>query len=287
MRAQRKYGALAILASGVIAMFVAGCGEGTPPTPAPVSAAQGSSFDAPVAPKAAEPKEDVAVVPEQSQPASIQSTPPVDKTEVIATPAAVEPQKPAIEPQAPSEPSPLAGTPATSPALPAKKPAPPVQIVPAPKVVEPEPKKETAKDAANDPPMAITFAKLGGYRYYPPASRTKPGEKPVAKSAIPEAVRALDGRKVSIEGYMIPIDFQKGKIMSFILSKAMFGCCYGDSPQINEVIKVVSADGKPMSYLTMPRVTGILEVGEEFDSEGYIDSIYRIKADAVTAGKDR
>jgi len=162
--------------------------------------------------------------------------------------------------------------------VPAAIPAPP-----APKVAEPEPKK----DPANDPPMAITFAKLGGYRYYPPASRTKPGEKPVAKSAIPEAVRALDGRKVSIEGYMIPIDFQKGKIISFILSKAMFGCCYGDSPQINEVIKVVSADGKPMSYLTMPRVTGILEVGEEFDSEGYIDSIYRIKADAVTAGKDR
>jgi len=134
--------------------------------------------------------------------------------------------------------------------------------------------------------MALSFVRLAGFRYFAPANRPKPGEAP-AKSPIPASVRALDGMKVAIEGYMIPVDLQRGKVVTFLLSRSAFGCCYADSPQITEVIKVTSADGKPMSYLPMPRVTGTLEVGEEYDSEGYIDSIYRIRADAVAASPER
>jgi hypothetical protein len=91
----------------------------------------------------------------------------------------------------------------------------------------------------------------------------------------------MNGQKVTIDGYMFPIDFEKGKVRSFLLSRGMFGCCYGDSPQISEIIKVTRTDGKLMPFEAMARVTGILEVGEEFDGEGYVDSVYRIKADVV------
>jgi hypothetical protein len=116
----------------------------------------------------------------------------------------------------------------------------------------------------------VPFSKLA-IRYWP---QIKGGADP-----LPPEIRKLDGRKIIIEGYMMPIDFDKGKIQMFLLTRNMMGCCYADSFKITDVIKVQRADGKPVSYLQMARVTGTLEVGEEKDSEGYIESVYRIKAD--------
>jgi len=263
---------MAVLGPAILtALLPIGCGEESQPAKAPsVSSVQGVSFDVSTSSQKVEATQDSeSTTPAKPDPVSVGP-----RSDTPAAVAVVAPPAPDSAPTQVPVPEPTLSTPT---AVVAADPLPPT-----PNATAQEPKKEPS----NDPPVALSFVKLASFRYFAPANRPKPGEA-APKSPIPASVRALDGKKVTIEGYMIPVDLQKGKVLSFLLSRSTFGCCYADSPQITEVIKVISADGKSMPYLPMPRVTGTLEVGEEYYPEGYIDSIYRIRADAVTASPER
>jgi hypothetical protein len=250
------------------------------PTDSVVTGVQGSSFDAPAKPV----PPPLTKVAEASPPVPLATEPkdtgkcadlPVPKSVpdltlahlTAAVPSAGTPTEKAIE-----------ATPVATLRAPEKPVVPPAEntakaAVPAPVIGVPgEPKLVEKPAAVDEKPLSLSFAKLY-FRYWP---QVKGGRNP-----FPTEVQALDGKKVTIDGYMIPIDFEKGKVRSFLLSRSMMGCCYADSPQITEMIKVVPADGKMVSFQALARVTGILEVGEEKDSEGYVESVYRIKADIV------
>jgi hypothetical protein len=263
-----------------------------PQAPIP-STVQGTSFDVPARTGAKEVPAP-AVEPATLELAALPPAEPKPVAPPAPLPAVAEP-KPAAktaDPPAPASAGATAGQPQVKPA-----PAPVVPPVETPAAGKPaEPKTAQAKPAqatptdakpagaaaadakpapADDKPASIDFAKLA-FRYWP-----QPKDVKDARDPFPAKIRAMNGQKVTIDGYMFPIDFEKGKVRSFLLSRGMFGCCYGDSPQITEVIKVVRTDGKVMPFEAMARVTGTLEVGEEFDGEGYVDSVYRIKAEAV------
>lgn len=100
---------------------------------------------------------------------------------------------------------------------------------------------------------------------------------------IPEDIRALDHRIVSVEGFMVPIDFEKDKVVEFILVKAPFGCCYGTPPQIHELIRGrVKSPGVSPILDGPARARGTLHVGAERE-DGFLSSIYRMDAETVTA----
>jgi len=223
--------------------------------------------------------------PALTQGSSFLSAPPVEATTAVqpvpekpvgsisGTPVEVAPpakQTPAPVPVAVLEPA-NTGTGNSGKASEVEKlPGNPPDPAPTPKA---EAKVSEAKPDPNDgKTLMIPFAKLS-FRYWP---QIKGGRDP-----FPAEVRKLDGRKVIIEGFMVPVDFDKGKIQTFLLTRSMIGCCYADSPGITDIIKVQRADGKPAQFTQMARVTGTLEVGEEKDSEGYIESVYRIKADDI------
>lgn len=241
----------ALLAGGLIFWLTL---TPTPPPAVPLAQVQGTSFDAAPPPKVEEPKpaEPVVVAP---------SPPPAPAPVAEIKPAPVEPKPVVAEPK-PAPPPPPA---------PEAKP-----VVAEPKPAPPEPKPVAAAPPVDDKPMMMTFAKLA-FRYWP---QTKDKG---ARDPFPKEIKALNGKKIVMDGFMFPIDFEKGKVKSFLLSNGMFGCCFGDAPQITETIKVYRSDGKLMPYQSMARVTGILEVGEEFDADGYVDSVYRIKAEDVAA----
>jgi len=220
----------------------------TPQTaPVPLAQVQGTSFDVPVKP--VEPPPPPAV--EEKKPVEVKAPPPPP----------------------PPEPKPVAV------AVPEPKPEPkPIPEVKPPPSSAPASASASEGKPVEDKPLMLTFSKLA-FRYWP---QTKDKG---ARDPFPKEIKALNGRKVVMDGFMFPIDFEKGKVRSFILSNGMFGCCFGDSPAITETIKVLRSDGKLMPYQSMARVTGILEVGEEYDADGYVDSVYRIKADDVGAAQ--
>jgi hypothetical protein len=229
--------------------------------PGPGVPVQGTSFDAPLKPA-------VPAVPKVG-------------------PAAVKPDPASAPPPAGatvgSLPPPVAAASAVAEGKPEPKPVPPPgEAKPEPKPVaaqvKPEPASEAQPPPVEDKPLMLTFSKLA-FRYWPQLKDKG------ARDPFPKEIKALNGKKVMMDGFMFPIDFEKGKVRSFILSNGMFGCCFGDAPAITETIKVFRSDGKLMPYQSMARVTGILEVGEDYDADGYVDSVYRIKAVDVGAAQ--
>jgi hypothetical protein len=98
---------------------------------------------------------------------------------------------------------------------------------------------------------------------------------------IPENIRALDRHDVSVEGFMIPVQMENGKVTEFLLSKNPPACCYGGMPQIHEWVKVhVKSPGVEWEQYNIVRARGILRVGAE-RVDGTLTSIYRMETDKV------
>ncbi len=235
---------------GFLASRAPAAAEATPP----VAAARGSSFSAPPT-KEAPPADPVGKAEAQGTPAPV----PV----AVLEPAATDPRAAEKSPTPAASDSPSAPVAAAEPKKPvAPAPVPKAEVKPA----------EAKADPAEGKALIVPFSKLA-VRYSP--------QTPGGRDPFPAEIRKLDGRKVIIDGFMMPIDFDKGKVRTFLLTRSMMGCCYADSFGITDIIKVQPADGKTVSFSQMVRVTGTLEVGEEKDSEGYIESVYRIKSDEV------
>ena len=103
---------------------------------------------------------------------------------------------------------------------------------------------------------------------------------------IPANIRALDHRNISVEGFMVPVEFEKDKTVEFMLVQAPFGCCFGAPPQIHELIRVrVKPPGISPVMFEPARARGTFYVGAQRES-GFLSSIYRMDADSVTKPKD-
>jgi hypothetical protein len=116
---------------------------------------------------------------------------------------------------------------------------------------------------------AVTWKAIGGFEY-------TEGMK------LPDDVRALDGKKVGIAGYMMTIE-EVENIHEFLLVEAFWSCCFGVPPNVNQVVMVKIEADKGVEYTSSPvLVLGTLSVGEEIE-DGFVTSVYRIKATSVTA----
>ena len=114
-----------------------------------------------------------------------------------------------------------------------------------------------------------------------------PVEAPV-EIGFPDAVRKMDGQTVQIEGYMIPLKFEDGKVKSFFLSRYMMGCCFGVLPKANEIIEVEMVEGKGAFYdAYMPFLTtGKFVIVEEGTDDDYMQSVFRMTADTCDYSED-
>lgn len=97
---------------------------------------------------------------------------------------------------------------------------------------------------------------------------------------IPADVRRLNGAKVRMHGFMIPMD-QAENITQFALVPSLFSCCFGQPPQIQHTIVVNCPKGKAVTYCPDEIVVeGALKVQEKKD-DGYIVSIFEIDVTSV------
>ena len=109
----------------------------------------------------------------------------------------------------------------------------------------------------------VSFKFLGGFDY--------DGGKD-----IPEPVMVLNGEVVQVTGFMLPIDFDSGRVNSFLLMNSRAACCFGVMPRANEFIYVEMPDGVTTKFMTdMPiNVSGKLEIGED----NLVGSLYSMDA---------
>lgn len=141
-----------------------------------------------------------------------------------------------------------------------------------------------ARALAQTPPVAearrVGFEVLGGFPFTPPAYDPARPDDPVAPRVdeqIPPAIRKLDGAKVIITGYMLPMQMDGGRVSEFLLLRDQTMCCFGAQPQMNEWVVVRMA--KPGAYLPdVPKsFEGTLRVGA-IEQNGYTNGIYLLES---------
>jgi len=117
----------------------------------------------------------------------------------------------------------------------------------------------------------VDFKFLGGFDYE-------------ENQEIPEPVNRLNGRVVEIEGFMLPVDFDEGKVNSFLLMNSRMACCFGVMPRINEFVYVEMPKGKSTKFMTdIPiSVSGRLEIGED----NLVGGLYTLEASKVEKVKN-
>lgn len=126
----------------------------------------------------------------------------------------------------------------------------------------------------------ISFAQLSDFEYEVP----DPLAGPVANqppNIIPASVKALNGRKIAVRGFMLPLDLDQDGVSQFLLNGSFDMCYFGAPVRMNEWILVTMKDGKktPFTHLAT-MVYGTVEVGEEVKN-GRVLSLYRMHADAA------
>ncbi len=128
--------------------------------------------------------------------------------------------------------------------------------------------------------LPVSFRDLASFEYLLPESKIVPGQP---KPEIPDSIRAWSGKKIAVEGFMIPLKFGSGKVTEFLLTSQPFGCCFGGIPMMTEMIEVKMAKGEGVTAMSdrIIRVRGKLHVGEKTDAMGYLLSVYQLDAEAV------
>jgi hypothetical protein len=119
----------------------------------------------------------------------------------------------------------------------------------------------------------VSFDKLASYAYE--VSDLKRGETP--KDQIPVSVKELDGRKVAIQGFMLPYKNTDDGVAEFILLRNQGLCCMGTVPRFNEWVHVTMAEGTSAPYkMDVPiTVFGTLSIGEVYEWQTGRDGVER------------
>jgi hypothetical protein len=140
----------------------------------------------------------------------------------------------------------------------------------------------------NDAPryLLVNFEKLSAFRFFVTDQMV---DKPQARLAasrntlqqIPEAVKALNEKDVSLSGFMLPMKYEGKLTTEFLLLKNQSLCCYGMPPKIMEWVnvRVVGKGVKPIMDVPVT-VSGVFHVGDVREN-GELVGIYSLDAETV------
>lgn len=101
---------------------------------------------------------------------------------------------------------------------------------------------------------------------------------------FPDRIRALDGEKVALTGYMIASEWEKKYVRSFMLVRDLMACCFGGDPEADEWIDVMMVGEKGAPYIQyVPATTrGIFRIQGVADEAGYATGAFQMEATDVT-----
>jgi uncharacterized membrane protein len=98
------------------------------------------------------------------------------------------------------------------------------------------------------------------------------------RNDFPEEIKALDGSKVFLKGYMYPTNQYVG-LQEFILCKDSGDCCFGGNPEITDMIQVtIPKGGTPVNfYPGLVSIAGTLKLHDP-NRAGELNPCYEIEA---------
>lgn len=149
---------------------------------------------------------------------------------------------------------------------------------------EPEMARIRARpDPVEDGYVRPGFDKLSAFKYelYEFYSETNSGRAMLAShDAIPPEIKAYDGRRVTVTGYILPMRTRRGVVTEFLLLRDQGTCCFGVQAQINHFMRVNFPPGIKPGEPVPWKVSGTIRVGEIY-VQGYLTGIFQLDAESV------
>jgi hypothetical protein len=226
------------------------------------------------------------------------STPPVPAT-TVATPRAAAPaDRPAPMP-------PTTASQADKPTLPDRAPVKDAAADGAAKTESAGPDPSAAgaksfvpKDLKKGEAIVLTFEQLASFDYTAPPPPSSDPDTPqpdpaialeAARKQIPPEIWELEGKTVTVEGYMIPLEYVDDGVKAFLISRHAMGCCFGVTPRPHELIECDLGEGKTTPYVgyVPVSVTGVFHVSPPTGPQAMLTGIYRMDAPRVMIPKER
>lgn len=133
--------------------------------------------------------------------------------------------------------------------------------------------------------LRVGFNVLGGFPFQLSKAEAATAAAPETAAAadvlarIPEVVRQLDGKKVLVSGFMLPMKMEGTLATEFLLVANSMLCCYGVVPPMNQwmVVQMKKAGVKPQQDVPVS-FFGTLRVKPRFDG-GALSAIYHLEGD--------
>lgn len=147
---------------------------------------------------------------------------------------------------------------------------------------------KTEKSKVSDEYKSLDISTLSDFDYYSPKVGEITDEKRMAENKIPEKIKQLDGQKVALTGFMMPVRVDnQGMVEEFALNGNYDMCFYGAPSQLNQWVHVKMQAGAKAKFSHSPTtVSGTLEVGEIIQ-DGEVVSLYRLNGHKVVTQAKR
>jgi hypothetical protein len=105
--------------------------------------------------------------------------------------------------------------------------------------------------------------------------------QPFKPEMLTPAIRALDGKRIRIKGYILP-SFQQSGIKQFVLVRDNMQCCFGPGAALYDCIVVDMAPGKTTEFKVTPvTVDGTFSMSDLLDPDGKHLAIYHLTGESV------
>jgi hypothetical protein len=129
--------------------------------------------------------------------------------------------------------------------------------------------------------LNASFNRLAGYTF-PEINEEDPVKLAALYNAeIPADIKALDGKKTVISGFMLPVKVNKGVVTEMLLMKDQTSCCYGATPGLNDFVIVRLPEGKGKLMVDTPIfVYGTLKVGAVIEN-GFLSGVYQLDGESM------
>ncbi|MCM8536054.1 MAG: DUF3299 domain-containing protein [Lentisphaeraceae bacterium] len=140
-----------------------------------------------------------------------------------------------------------------------------------------------AQEKDKEPVKEVTFKSLISFELPLEISQFAEKEQlPELKKVIPKKIKLLDGKKVKIKGFMVPVTYdKKHNVTAFLFAPDRNSCCYGKIPNLNGFIFSRSATGVKYNKDTLIEVTGRLSTIPRYYEKEECVLIYKMTVDSV------
>jgi hypothetical protein len=132
--------------------------------------------------------------------------------------------------------------------------------------------------------LRLGFDRLASYKFTPPSFDAAADPKtppPSGEEQIPATVKAWNGKKAIVTGFMLPVKMDNGLVTEFLLVKDAMMCCYGQVPNMNEWVVVKMTKGGVRPLMDIPiSFYGELKIGAMFEN-GYMTGIYLLEGEKM------